>query len=65
MRIVPGAYVRHPTETDWGHGRVQSVDKNRVTVNFTQVGKVVINSDVIRLGVVDKADLKRNPGPDS
>jgi hypothetical protein len=52
-RIVPGALVRHPTESDWGLGQVQSVIGNRVTVNFENTGKVLINSDVVDLVTVD------------
>ncbi len=47
--LVPGAYVRHPTESGWGLGQVQSVVGNRVTVNFENVGKQLINADVIHL----------------
>ena len=50
--IVPGAFVRHPTE-DWGLGQVQSVVGNRVTCNFENTGKVLIDGDVIELVVVD------------
>ncbi len=52
-RIVPGVLVRHPTESDWGVGQVQSVIGNRVTVNFENMGKVLINSDVVDLITLD------------
>ena len=55
-RLVPGIRVRHPTEHDWGIGQVQSVIGNRVTVNFENAGKVLINIDVIELVPID--DLK-------
>ena len=45
--------VHHPTERDWGLGQVQSVIGNRVTVNFENAGKVLINSDVIDLVLLD------------
>jgi len=51
--LVPGAYVRHPDESDWGLGQVQSVIGGRVTVNFENRGKVVILSDRVALKVVD------------
>ncbi|WP_298371580.1 DUF3553 domain-containing protein [Azospirillum sp.] len=51
--LVPGAWVRHPTQTDWGLGQVQSAIRNRVTVNFEHAGKVLIDTDVIVLTVVD------------
>lgn len=40
----PGSYVRHPAEPGWGLGQVQSVDGDRVTVNFENAGKVLINA---------------------
>ncbi len=50
--LVPGALVRHPTRPDWGLGQVQSVIGERVTVNFEDRGKVLINAAVIELEVV-------------
>ena len=51
-RLVPGAMVRHPTQPDWGLGQVQSVIGDRVTVNFEDHGKVLINAAVVELEVV-------------
>jgi hypothetical protein len=50
--LVPGALVRHPTRPDWGVGHVQSVIGERVTVNFEEEGKVLINAAVIELQVI-------------
>ena len=50
--LVPGAMVRHPSEPDWGVGQVQSVVGDRVTVNFEDRGKVLINAAVVELEVV-------------
>jgi transcription elongation factor GreA-like protein len=50
--LVPGAMVRHPTQPDWGIGQVQSVIGERVTVNFEDRGKVLINTAVVELEVV-------------
>jgi len=47
--FTPGALVRHPAQPDWGISQVQSVDGKRVTVNFQQAGKRVINTDHINL----------------
>ena len=41
--LEPGMYVRHPTESDWGVGQVQSAIKGKITVNFEEAGKVVID----------------------
>ena len=51
--LVPGARVRHPNEPDWGVGQVQSVIGERVTVNFEERGKVLINAAVIELEIVE------------
>ena len=51
--LVPGTLVRHPSQPDWGLGQVQSVIGTRVTVNFEDRGKVLINSAAITLDVVE------------
>jgi hypothetical protein len=51
--LEPGAWVRHPTQPDWGDGQVQSVVGDRVTVNFEHVGKVLVNTRVIELERID------------
>ena len=56
--IEPGQFVRHPQQPDWGIGQVQSVIDGRVTVNFENAGKVLINAQVISLSIVH-----RDPGP--
>ena len=33
---------------DWGIGQVQSIINNKVTVNFENVGKKVINAETCR-----------------
>ena len=50
--LVPGAMVRHPSEPDWGLGQVQSAVGERVTVNFEDRGKVLIDAAVVELEVV-------------
>ena len=50
--LEPGMYVRHPTERDWGIGQVQSSIKGKVTVNFEETGKVVIDGTRISLEIV-------------
>jgi hypothetical protein len=52
--LSPGMLVRHPTEPDWGVGQVQSNIAGRVTVNFRDMGKVVIESSrVVLMPVFD------------
>ena len=50
--IEPGQWVRHPGEPGWGLGQVQSAIGSRVTVNFAERGKVVINASVIELEII-------------
>ncbi len=50
--ILPGALVRHPDRPEWGIGQVQSVIEGRITVNFEEAGKRLINGDVVVLIVV-------------
>ena len=45
----PGDKVINPTNKHWEIGQVQSIIKEKVTVNFENVGKKVINSKVIEL----------------
>ena len=45
----PGDYVKNPDNYDWGIGQVQSIIGNKVTVNFENSGKRVINVDNIKL----------------
>ncbi|CAO3425216.1 DUF3553 domain-containing protein [Azospirillum argentinense] len=54
--LVPGAWVRHPTRPDWGLGQVQSAIGDRVTVNFENAGKLLINTSVVALTVTDPDD---------
>ena len=44
----------------WGIGQVQSIIKEKVTVNFENVGKKVINSNNILLRKLEKNELKGN-----
>jgi len=45
----PGDKVTNPANKDWGIGQVQSIINSKVTVNFENVGKKVINIDIIEL----------------
>lgn len=47
--LEPGALVRHPDRPDWGIGQVQSNIAGRITVNFRDRGKVVINGEQVGL----------------
>ena len=45
----PGDYVKNPSNKDWGIGQVQSIIGNKVTVNFENYGKQVINVENVNL----------------
>jgi len=53
--LTPGSLVRHPTQPDWGLGQVQSNIAGRITVNFQDAGKVVIDGHRVVLELVDLA----------
>lgn len=42
-------FVINPSQPDWGLGQVQAVVGARVTVNFDEVGKLVIDTNVVDL----------------
>ena len=44
-----GDFVLHPDRPNWGIGQVQSIVGMHVTVNFTHVGKQMINCEIIDL----------------
>ena len=58
----PGDYVKNPANKDWGLGQVQSIIGNKVTVNFENFGKKVINIENVRLEKVqdEKRELEKN-----
>ena len=45
----PGDRVINPKNKGWGIGQVQSIIKDKITVNFENVGKKVINAKNIQL----------------
>jgi Protein of unknown function (DUF3553) len=61
-RLVPGTRVRHPGEPDWGIGQVQSAIGNRVTVNFENAGKRLINCAVVELEEATEEPEPRSRG---
>ena len=47
--FTPGAFVTHPDHPEWGLGQVQSSVGSRVTVNFENQGKVLVDLRHARL----------------
>ena len=53
LEFEPGDKVINPLNKDWGIGQVQSIINNRITVNFENVGKKVINAKIIELEKIE------------
>ena len=49
LDFEPGDKVINPANKSWGIGQVQSIIRNKVTVNFENAGKQVINLDNVNL----------------
>ena len=49
LDFEPGDKVINPNNKDWGIGQVQSTLNEKVTVNFENVGKKVLNAKNIEL----------------
>ena len=49
FEFEPGDKVTNPQNKDWGIGQIQSIIKNKITVNFQNSGKKVIDVNHIVL----------------
>ena len=56
LNYEPGDFVINPQNKSWGMGQIQSIIKNKVTVNFENAGKKVINSKEIILERINKIE---------
>jgi len=56
LDFEPGDFVINPQNKGWGIGQIQSIINNKVTVNFENKGKQVINIKEISLERVNKID---------
>ena len=54
LNYEPGDLVINPKNRNWGIGQIQSIINNKVTANFENVGKKVINSKEVMLEKVNK-----------
>ena len=52
LELIPGSYVVNKNKNNWGIGQIQSTINDKVTVNFENVGKKVININEVNLEVV-------------
>lgn len=50
--LEPGMLVRHPDNPEWGVGQVQSNIGGRITVNFRETGKMVLDGAHVMLMIV-------------
>jgi hypothetical protein len=50
--LTPGMIVRLPERPDWGEGQVQSNAGGRITVNFREAGKIVLDATQVGLVIV-------------
>ena len=56
LNYGPGDYIINPKCKSWGIGQIQSIINNKVTVNFENVGKKVINSKEVFLEKINKIE---------
>ena len=56
LNYEPGDFVINPKNKTWGTGQIQSIINNKVTVNFENVGKKVINNKEIILEKINKIE---------
>ena len=62
LEFKPGDKVINPANKNWGIGQVQSIIKEKVTVNFENAGKKVINSKNIELEKIETNEWYKNKG---
>ena len=55
--LEPGDFVINPQNKEWGMGQIQSVIKNKITVNFQNIGKQVIDVNNI---ILEKVKINDN-----
>ena len=60
LDFEPGDKVINPKNKDWGIGQVQSIIKEKVTVNFENAGKKVINANNIELEKLEINESNRD-----
>ena len=56
LNYEPGDFVINPNNKKWGTGQIQSIINGKVTANFENVGKKVINSEEIVLEKINKIE---------
>jgi hypothetical protein len=51
--LSQGSFVAHPKAPELGRGRVQTIVGDKITVNFENAGKLIIDGSVIELMTFD------------
>ena len=59
FEFEPGDKVINSINKDWGIGQVQSVINNKITINFENVGKKVINTENIKIERYNKNEHRK------
>ena len=54
LDLPPGTLVENLNSPEWGIGQVQSCINGKVTINFENVGKKVLNQDSSELKTIEK-----------
>ncbi len=54
LNYEPGDRVINSNNKDWGVGQIQSIINEKVTINFENVGKKVINVKNIKIQKINK-----------
>ena len=60
LDFEPGDRVISPLNEEWGIGQIQSIIREKITVNFENAGKKVINSNNILLRKCKKNEFRRD-----
>ena len=50
--FIPGSYVSNTNNLEWGVGQIQSCINNVITINFENVGKKVMNTNIMNLEII-------------
>ena len=56
--LEPGDFFINPDKKEWGIGQIQSIIKNKITVNFQNNGKQVLNTDYVNLEKIKNNGLE-------
>ena len=52
--LTPGVFViNQQKKNEWGVGKIQSSINNKITINFENVGKKIINPNKVKLKILN------------